>query len=289
LVLLDKPEGMTSFQALRAVKTGAGTRRVGHTGTLDRFATGLLVVLVGPATRLATLFNDLDKSYRAVVLLGAETDTLDPEGALVATAPVPDLPRIELAARSLVGRIEQVPPAFSALHVGGRRAHELTRAGSPPKMAPRTVHVHALRLCRYEPPELEIEVECSKGTYVRSLARDLGRAAGSCGHLVSLRRTAVGPFGVEEAVRPEEFDAERHTVSPQSVLPRLPGVRSRRVEAAAASVIRHGGPVPVGNAGSDEASGGVLALLGPDGELIAVAERDGGRYRYLAVFQGASE
>jgi tRNA pseudouridine55 synthase len=283
-VLLDKPEGMTSFQALRAVKTGAGTRRVGHAGTLDRFATGLLVVLVGSATRLARLFNDLDKSYRAVVRFGAETDTLDPEGRVVATGPVPDLSRVELAARGLVGRIEQVPPVFSALHVGGRRAHELARAGSPPEMAPRTVHVHALRLRRYEPPELEIEVECSKGTYVRSLARDLGRAAGSRAHLRSLRRTEVGPFGVAEAVNPLEFDPLRHTLPAGGVLPRLPGVRSRSVDAEAAIAVRHGRPLGVASTMGVEAGEEVLVLFGPGGGLIAVARREDTRYRYLAVF-----
>jgi tRNA pseudouridine55 synthase len=283
-VLLDKPEGMTSFQALRAVKIGAGTRRVGHVGTLDRFATGLLFVLVGPFTRLAQLFNDLDKTYRAVVRFGMETDTLDPEGSVVSAAPVPDLSAIQASADRLVGRIQQVPPAFSALHVAGRRAHQLSRAGAPPVMAPRPVCVHALRLGSFAPPELEIEVECSKGTYVRSLARDLGRGAGSRAHLVRLRRTAVGPFSVDEAVSPEAYDPERHTLPAGLVLPRLPAVRSVRVDAAQARVVRHGGPLEAPDGGADDH--GIVAVFGPDGELIAVAGREGRRCRYLAVFDG---
>jgi tRNA pseudouridine55 synthase len=217
------------------------------------------------------------------VMFGVETETLDPEGEVAATAPVPDFATIERVAGGFTGRIEQVPPAYSALHVAGRRAHELARSGRPPEMASRMVSIYSLRLGRYDPPELELEVECSKGTYVRALARDLARAAGSRAHLSALRRTAVGPFRVEEAVTPGGFDPGRHVISAARFMSRLDGVRCQTVDPAAVQAVRYGKPLD-GRFIELHDADRILALFEVDERLVAVAERDGPGYRYLAVF-----
>ena len=285
LAFLDKPAGMTSFQTLHAIKDALNTRRVGHAGTLDRFATGLLVVLAGGCTRLVQLFSGLDKTYRAVVMLGVETDTLDPEGSVVARGPVPGRADLERAAASFRGPLLQVPPAYSALHVDGRRAHELSRAGAPPRMTARPVTIHRLELGRYEPPVLEIEVRCSKGTYVRSLARDLALAAGSRGYLGDLRRLAIGPYRVDQAVSPGSFEPGRDLLSPWEVLQPLEGVSCRTVDAETAQGIRRGRPLEQCLPGANGSPpSGTMALFDGRRQLLAIAERDRGRYRYLAVF-----
>jgi len=207
LILLDKPPGITSFSALTPLKGKLETRRIGHAGTLDKFATGLLVVLVGRYTRLADLFSGLDKCYQATIVLGRSTDTLDPEGQTVEEGPVPDLAAIRNAVRELTGTIDQQPPAYSAVHVNGKRAYRIARAGSEPRVATRRITVHRFDILSYRSPELEVIVDCSKGTYIRALARDLGKLAGSCGYVQSLRRTRVGPYTVNEAVLPERANA----------------------------------------------------------------------------------
>jgi tRNA pseudouridine55 synthase len=283
LVLLDKPDGLTSFSALGAVKRALGTGRVGHAGTLDRFATGLLIALTGRLTRLADLVSGLDKRYRAVLRLGVETDTLDPEGRIVEERPLPDLASIETAAACFRGPVEQRPPAYSAVHVSGRRAYALAREGRAPELPPRAVTIHSLDILRFEPPELELEVCCSKGTYVRSLARDLGRRAGSCAHLRSLRRLSIGPFSAEEAVHPEEFRPERDMRRPAEFLPRLPGVRCLTLRGEHVDSIRQGRPMQDRYAQAEPGSDGVFGLFDTGGELIALATRCGGVYAYTCV------
>jgi tRNA pseudouridine55 synthase len=304
VVFVDKPAEMTSFQALGAIKRALGTRRVGHCGTLDRFATGLLVVLTGGYTRLVQLFTGLDKGYRASMVFGTETDTLDPEGSVIAEGPVPALEDIRGVVAGFVGPILQAPPAYSALHVEGRRAHELSRAGTPPRIPPRPVTVHSLELLRYDPPVLEFEVRCSKGTYVRSLARDLGFAVGSRGHLRQLRRLSIGPYRVEEGVSPGAFAPGRDLRSPWEVLRRLDALSCRTVGAEEAEAVRRGRPlehclslpaaegIPAGGepkrAAAPVAAGQSLAVFDEGRELLALAERREGRYRYLGVFGEAA-
>jgi tRNA pseudouridine55 synthase len=179
IILLDKEPGCTSFQALSGLKRKLGTRHIGHAGTLDKFAEGLLVVLVGPCTRLAPLLQGLDKEYVARIRFGIETDTLDPEGEPVAEAPVPELETIQSAFPKLTGEILQVPPAYSAVHVKGARASKLARKGLTPELTARTVRINRIDLLGYDPPDLMIRVSCSKGTYIRSLARDLALLCGS--------------------------------------------------------------------------------------------------------------
>ncbi|GHV81470.1 hypothetical protein AGMMS49991_00280 [Spirochaetia bacterium] len=200
LVLLDKKPGLTSFQALNQVKKAFSTPKVGHTGTLDKFASGLLLVLVGRAVKLAPWFNGCDKRYEGTIRFGAETDTLDPEGAVIAEEAPPGREALEAVLEQFRGDILQAPPAYSAVHIDGARAHELARSGVDVEMKKRPVSVYALELVSYQPPEAQIRVHCSKGTYIRSLARDIALAAGSRAHLTALKRTQIAGFHLADAV-----------------------------------------------------------------------------------------
>jgi len=204
----NKPRGRTSFSVVGLVRKGTGVRRVGHAGTLDPMADGVLLVLVGPAVRITEYLMDLPKVYRGTVHLGVETDTYDAEGEVVATHDVnvsEDALREALA--TFTGEIEQRPPAHSAIKIGGRPAYERARKGEKVELALRKVTIHRLDLLRFEPPEVEIEMECSRGTYVRSLAHDLGQALGCGAHLSALTRTRVGPFHVDEALDEAALEA----------------------------------------------------------------------------------
>ena len=207
LLLLNKSCGLTSFQSLNSVKKTFSTGKVGHTGTLDKFASGLLLVLVGRAVKLNSLFVGLEKEYIGTILFGAETDTLDPEGTVIAEGTIPSREQVEAALAEFRGDILQEPPAFSAIHIGGRRAHELAREGKTPEMKKRPVTVYTLELVSWSPPQATIHVRCSAGTYIRSLARDIALACGSRAHLCTLSRSAIGPFHLENAVK-EQGQAE---------------------------------------------------------------------------------
>jgi tRNA pseudouridine55 synthase len=214
LLLLDKPGGVTSRTALdRALRWFPPGTRMGHTGTLDPLATGLLVLCLGRATRLAEYVQRMAKTYRTGLLLGARSDTDDADGTVtpVAEAVVPDAAAVAACLAGFVGTIDQVPPAFSAAKVTGRRAYDLARSGREVELRARPVAIHAIVVLGYAYPHLELEVRCGKGTYIRSLARDLGERLG-CGALVAaLRRTRVGPFAVEEAVSPEVTPETAHS------------------------------------------------------------------------------
>jgi tRNA pseudouridine55 synthase len=288
LALLDKPVGITSFQALAAVKRALGTGRVGHTGTLDPFASGLLVALTGRYTRLAPLLAGQDKSYRARVRFGEETATLDPEGEVVAAAPPPDRSALSGVLPRFVGEIEQVPPLYSAVHHEGERAYRLARRGERPALAPRRVRVESLELVGYDPPFADLRVRCSAGTYVRSLARDIALACGSRATVVELARTAVGPFTREEAVAPQAFEPGR-LLAARSFLPRLGGVASAVVEGQAAARVAAGALPRPQDLGPWPGDARATALFGRDGRLLAVLERtDGPALRFVAVFAGAN-
>ena len=199
LLLFNKPAGLTSFQSLDTVKKNFSTKKAGHTGTLDKFATGLLLVLIGRGVKLAPLFANCTKEYTGSIFFGAETDTLDPEGEVIASSGVPDREKLEGVLDSFRGNIMQAPPAYSAIHINGRRAHELVREGKEPEMKTRPVTIHSLELVSWTPPLAEIRALVSPGTYIRSLARDIALACGSRAHLTALNRTAVGSFSLSEA------------------------------------------------------------------------------------------
>ncbi|MCL2175607.1 MAG: tRNA pseudouridine(55) synthase TruB [Treponema sp.] len=198
LILFNKPSGITSFDALRDIKRALGTGKVGHTGTLDKFASGLLIVLAGKALKLSQWFTHCDKKYEGRIKFGIETDTLDPEGSIIFEAPLPSREAVEKVLNQFTGKIMQVPPAFSAIHINGKRAYELVRSGEAPEMKKREITIYKLELKSWQPPFADIFVHCSSGTYIRSLARDIALAAGSRGHLCELKRTQVGGFVLEE-------------------------------------------------------------------------------------------
>ncbi|MDR0635612.1 MAG: tRNA pseudouridine(55) synthase TruB [Treponema sp.] len=204
LLLLNKPAGLTSFTSLNRVKRAFSTGKVGHTGTLDKFAQGLLVALLGRAVKLTPWFSGCDKWYEGIIRLGLETDTLDPEGAPVAAAELPTREQLEAALPAFRGDILQEPPVYSALHIDGKRASALARSGETVSMRKRPVSIYALELLEYEPPLAHIRVHCSSGTYIRSLARDIALAAASRGHLVSLTRTAIAGFCLSDALVDDE-------------------------------------------------------------------------------------
>jgi tRNA pseudouridine55 synthase len=209
LLLVDKPVGPTSHDVVGRVRRLSGTRRVGHAGTLDPLASGLLVVCLGRATRLLDYVVGQPKAYRATVRLGQETTTYDAEGEVVAEQPVAvRAAAVEAVLGRFRGHIEQVPPMFSAVKQSGRPLYVLARQGLEVARAPRPVTIYALDLLAYEPPDLELRIDCSSGTYVRALAHDLGQALGTGAHLAALRRTAVGRFQVDDAVPLDDLTAE---------------------------------------------------------------------------------
>lgn len=209
IVLVDKEPGWTSHDVVAKARGITGQRRIGHTGTLDPAATGLLVLCLGQATRLVEYIIGADKRYVGEIALGVETNTDDAEGEIVARHEPPDLATVNLAEieQRFSGAIEQVPPAFSAVKVAGRRSYAVARGGGEPELAPRTVHVYELRLEPRPPDRLGIDVRCGSGTYVRALARDIGRTIGCGAHLASLRRTEVGRFHVDSAVTVGQLQA----------------------------------------------------------------------------------
>jgi tRNA pseudouridine55 synthase len=199
-LLLDKEPGLTSFEALGPLKKALAAGKLGHTGTLDKFASGLLVVLAGRALRLSPWVSRCGKTYEGVLLFGEETDTLDPEGVVTARAPVPSREQVEAVLDQFRGEILQAPPAYSALHLGGRRDSYRARSWETLEIKKRPVTIYELALVSWTPPLAQIRVRCSAGTYIRSLARDIALAAGSRAHLRELRRLRAAGFSVEDAL-----------------------------------------------------------------------------------------
>jgi tRNA pseudouridine55 synthase len=292
LIVVDKPGGMTSHDVVARIRRLAGTRRVGHAGTLDPMATGVLVVGVEKATRLLGHLTLTDKEYQATIRLGQATDTGDAEGTVTSGAPAGEvtLAQVQAAAAALTGEIQQVPPAVSAIKVAGRRAYQLAREGTPPVLAPRPVTVWSFTVQAVRPVpdsapgdrpgdllDADVEVRCSSGTYIRALARDMGDALGVGGHLTRLRRTRVGPYDLSAAHELDEL-AARLTVLPlaEAAAAAFP-VRELTDEQARS--LSHGGRLP-GLGGE----AGPVAAFGPDGTLIALVQENDGVARPLAVF-----
>jgi len=209
LALLRKPKEITSFQALFPLKRSLGSGKIGHAGTLDKFAEGLLIALAGSYSRLAPYVQAGEKRYIGLIAFGKQTDTLDPEGEIVAEGPMPTRAGLEDALDAFRGSIMQRPPAYSAVHVAGKRAYKLALKGQEPEMKERSVEIRELSLLSYEEGRARIEVRCTSGTYIRALARDIALACGSCAYLLELERLSIGPYSVEEAVAPEAFDLDR--------------------------------------------------------------------------------
>lgn len=289
LLIVDKPAGPTSHDVVGRVRRLAGTRRVGHAGTLDPMATGVLVIGVGRATRLLTYLVGADKSYRATVRLGIGTLSDDAQGEVTARPGIGVVPaeRLEAALRVLRGPISQVPSAVSAVKVDGRRAHARVRDGEEVRLEPRQVTVHRFELLAQRAGQdagtpvldLDVDVHCSSGTYVRALARDLGADLGSAGHLTSLRRTRVGPYDLDSARTLE--DLERAF----SLIPLAEAARraftSRALDAEEARRLAHGQRLPASELGP-----GPVAAFAPDGTLVALIADAGLTARPLVVLTG---
>jgi tRNA pseudouridine55 synthase len=282
ILLVDKPGGLTSHDVVARTRKIASTRKVGHAGTLDPMATGLLVLGINSSTRLLTFLVGLDKEYRATIRLGESTTTDDAEGSVIAsvgTAAVSDESILAGIAR-LTGPISQVPSSFSAIKVDGKRAYDLARAGQSVELKSRGVTVSAFELegvARGEHLDLEVRIECSSGTYVRALARDLGDALGVGGHLTALRRTRIGPFRIEDASELTNLDVDDALLSPAVVAEALfPIVR---LDAAQVVDLTHGKRIQI----ADQPRGPVAAIA-PEGRLVGLVEVKDGLARPIVNF-----
>ena len=279
ILLVDKPGGMTSHDVVATTRRSLGERRVGHAGTLDPFATGLLVLLIGRATRLLPYIDGEPKVYDAVIRFGSETDTDDSTGEPTRQAGVPARDDVDSAIRRLTGAIDQVPPAYSAKQVAGRRAYAAARAGEVLELAPARVTVHEWRVESWVGDALRVTISCSGGTYIRALARDLGRLTGSAAHLASLRRLRSGAFDVADGVSIDELRDRRPVL--RSPLEALRSLAVEPVDEAAIDRILHGRAVPA------LADGERAALVDAAGDLVAIATRDGGHWQPRVVLREA--
>jgi len=279
--LLDKPEGPTSHDVVDMVRRALGVRRVGHAGTLDPFASGLLLVLVGRATRLSRFLVGLPKSYTGAITLGVETDTDDHTGAVLreddSWRSLGD-EALAAAMEQLTGSLQQLPPAYSAKQSGGQRAHRLARRGQQLELAPQEIEVSRFEMAARDGSRLRFAADVSSGTYVRALARDLGRALGCGAHLHELRRTAVGPFRVEDAARLETLDDEAPALKPP--LDAVPHLPSRELDEEQRVRAAHGQPLE-----RCDQPGDFVALVA-GGELVAVAEPSGDMLKPRVVLEG---
>ncbi len=269
LLLVDKSAGFTSHDAITRARRVLGVRRIGHMGTLDPFATGLLVLLVGRVTRLASYLQGEPKVYEATIRFGASSDTDDATGTIIGAAPVPAAEAVESALPKLTGTFEQMPPAYSAKQVDGVRAYDAARRGAPLDLRPAPVTVHRWEIRGWSAPtDLDVTITCAGGTYIRALARDLGTLCGSAAHLVALRRTRSGPFEVGDATPIEALEA---------------GVRLRPALEGLASLFAV--PVTIDDrariargqsilaAPTEGSVAGRAVLLDGDRQILAIAER----------------
>ena len=270
LLNIRKTSGPTSHDVVARVRRLLGRQvKVGHAGTLDPFAEGVLVICVGPATRLADYVQAAPKRYLAEVTLGSTSTTDDPEGQIAPTAgaAAPAESLVREAAEGFVGEIEQVPPAHSAVHVDGRRAYKLARSGQTLDLPARTVTIYSVEVVEYDYPRLVLDVRCGVGTYIRALARDIGQALGVGGYCSALTRTAVGDFAIDQALDIEEVDPGQHLIDPLAALGHLPRVVA---DEQAVEQIRHG------RAFAAEAAGPEIAVTDEAGRLLAIAIPAGG-------------
>lgn len=277
VLVLDKPRGISSASAVDKVRRKLKAARAGHGGTLDPLATGVLPVCLGHATRLLRFVLAEDKAYEAEGLLGVETDTLDRTGDIVARAEVhASREAMEAAIATWIGEVDQVPPAFSALKVDGDRAYDRARRGEVVELASRRVRIDSIALTLWEPPRFAIAVACGKGTYIRSLIADLGRALGCGAHLTELRRTRAGKFGLDRAVGLDNLDLGK--LIPIEQIADLP---SHPLPVELLDKVRHGVQLPLTAFGEPPAT--TFQLIGPAGELVAVCHGQNGIVRYDLV------
>jgi tRNA pseudouridine55 synthase len=275
VLVVDKPVGLTSHDVVQIIRRGTGIRRAGHTGTLDPRASGVLVVLIGPAVRLSEYVSASDKRYQATIHLGASTDTYDAEGKITESASLENISEDQFMEilQQFVGEIEQVPPPYSAIKVKGKKAYELARQGEEVELQPRKINVYSLDLLEWAPPEVVIDVYCSSGTYVRSLANDLGKALGTGAHLIGLRRTKSGRFTLRDAVPQrrlqEAFEAGdwyKFLIPAAEALGDWPMIE---LDPDQVDLIRHGHRIQ-----AEPDSSGWIRAVSQQGDLVALLEHD---------------
>lgn len=275
VLVVDKPVGMTSHDVVQSIRRGSNIRRAGHTGTLDPRASGVLVVLLGPAVRLSEYVAASDKRYQAVIQLGTTTDTYDGDGRTTSTSSPMDVTEelFNTELQKFVGRIEQVPPPYSAIKVQGRKAYDMARAGEQFELEPRIIDVYSLELLEWAPPEAVIDVNCSSGTYVRSLAHDLGQRLGCGATLTGLRRTKNGRFTLRDAVPLRKLNDAfvdgswyQYLIPAAEALSDWPAIDLTNEQMDA---IRHGHRIP-----ALEGSGPKSCGISEQGELVALLELD---------------
>jgi tRNA pseudouridine55 synthase len=275
VLVVDKPTGMTSHDVVQVVRRGTGIRRAGHTGTLDPRASGVLVILLGPAVRMSEFVSASDKRYQATIRVGSSTDTYDSEGTITNHTSDTDVSEEQFneILQQFTGEIEQVPPPYSAVKVKGRKAYEMARRGEEVELKPRIINVYSLEVLEWDPPESVIDVHCSSGTYVRSLANDIGKALGTGAYLVGLRRTKSGRFTLRDAVPlrvlREAFEAGdwyNNLIPAAEALADWPMVE---LDADQMEFVRHGHRIP-----AEKGQTGWARGVSEQGDLVALMEVD---------------
>ncbi|MBT3321611.1 MAG: tRNA pseudouridine(55) synthase TruB [Anaerolineae bacterium] len=279
VLVIDKPTGMTSHDVVNAIRRGTGIRRVGHTGTLDPRASGVLVVLVGPAVRLSEYISASDKRYQAIIRMGTATDTYDAEGAFTREEVTVDVTeeQFEAELKKFEGEVEQTPPAYSAVKVNGRKAYEMARKGEEVELEPRMIQVHHLEVLEWATPEVVVDVHCSSGTYIRSLANDLGEVLGCGAYLVGLRRTKNGRFSLRDSTPLRKLDESfergdwyKHLIPAAESLSDWPSIV---LDADGVETIRHGQRVKVE---ADHPEDEMVRGISEADELVALMKKTEG-------------
>jgi tRNA pseudouridine55 synthase len=276
VLVLNKPSGITSRKLVDQVARLALHSKVGHAGTLDPLATGILIVCIGTATRLVENLQELAKTYRTLVRLGARSDTLDADGQIeIEPSPrIPSLPELERALQPLTGDVDQRPPAYSALKIQGRRAYELARAGLALELAPRRVRIDRIEVLQYDWPNLELEIDCGGGTYIRSIARDVGETLGCGGFVQTLVRTRTGPFTLAAAIEPALLSSESICHYLRPAIDAVAGMARLVLDAGQVEAVAQGRRLYTQDLGAVPIAAGQVALLNPEGILIALGEFD---------------
>lgn len=287
VLVVDKPIGLTSHDVVQIIRRGTGIRRAGHTGTLDPRASGVLVVLIGPAVRLSEYVSASDKRYQATLRLGSSTDTYDSEGTITAETEIGEVDedKFNEILQQFVGEIEQVPPPYSAVKVKGKKAYEMARKGEDVELEPRMINVYTLEVLEWAPPEIVLDVYCSSGTYVRSLAHDLGTKLGTGAHLIGLRRTKSGQFTLRNSVPLRELQDAfttgewyKYLIPAADALGDWPMIE---MESEEVDLVRHGHRIP-----AEPDSPQMTRGLTQQGDLVALLEltEDGQEWQPKKVF-----
>ena len=285
LILLDKPPGITSFKILGEIKKKAGNNKslkLGHAGTLDKFAAGLLIVLAGRFTKLNYFFTNLDKEYTAVICFGNETDTLDTEGRVIASSShIPDIEKIEKNIKFFTGKTYQKPPVYSAIHINGKRAYKTALEGKKIEMPEREIYIKNFRVISYIPPCLKVSIKCSKGTYIRSIARDLGIRCNSRAYLTSLIRNSIGSFNIAEAVKPSNLNLPYDLRNSVDIFSDMKGIYSCSIKKPCEKLLIYGKKLDNTNFLKKLKHDGNYAVFNEEGRFLRIISK----YRNLISYK----